>query len=112
VTCARTFLLDHVQENTPTVRLAAECGVSPFHLVRTFHKDVGLPPHAYLNCVRVERAKPLLGGGLTIAEVARRTGFADQSHFTRVFSRIVGMSPGRYKDGNRVQDGGLPMCDA
>jgi AraC-like DNA-binding protein len=55
-----------------------------------------LPPHAFQLQLRVDRAKTLLARGLDIAAVAQRTGFADQSHFTRVFRRSVGVTPGRF----------------
>ena len=42
-------------------------------------------------------AKVLLRNGLSIADVALRTGFFDQSHFTRCFHDIVGVTPGRYQ---------------
>lgn len=72
-------------------------GLSPFHLLRAFRKEAGLPPHEFLVAVRVERAKHLLRRRVPIARVAHEVGFADQSHFTRVFKRIVGVTPGRYR---------------
>jgi len=57
---------------------------------------VGLPPHAFQLQLRVDRAKTLLAGGVDITAVAQRTGFADQSHFTRILRRSVGVTPGRF----------------
>jgi hypothetical protein len=68
----------------------------PFRMVRTFTRQIGLPPHAYLNQVRVNRAKQLLANGEPIALVAYETGFADQSHLTRHFKRLFGLTPGQY----------------
>jgi AraC-like DNA-binding protein len=61
-----------------------------------FTKQVGLPPHVYLNQVRVNRAKQLLADGQPIALVAYETGFADQSHLTRHFKRLFGLTLGQY----------------
>jgi AraC-like DNA-binding protein len=77
--------------------LAAAAGMGPFALLRAFRAETGLPPHAYLNQLRVRRARGLLDGGLAPAEVAARTGFADQAHLTRHFKRVVGVPPGAYQ---------------
>jgi AraC-like DNA-binding protein len=52
--------------------------------------------YEYLTQVRVARAKRLLSQGYAIAQVAQKTGFADQSHLTRQFKRFVGVTPGKY----------------
>jgi AraC-like DNA-binding protein len=61
-----------------------------------------LPPHAYLNQLRVRYARRLLDDGLRPAEVASRSGFADQAHLTRHFKRTVGVPPGAYREGRAV----------
>ncbi|WP_307190406.1 AraC family transcriptional regulator [Actinomadura hibisca] len=82
----------------PTLEeLAETAGTGPFRLVRAFRAAYGLPPHAYLNQVRVREARRLLDEGLRPAEVAARTGFADQAHLTRHFKRSVGVPPGAYR---------------
>lgn len=105
MTWAREFLEANAEQDVSLVRLAAVAGLSPFHLVRVFREAVGLPPHAYLDQVRVERAKGLLSAGLPIARAAAEAGFADQSHLTRRFKRLVGVTPGQYRAGSKnVQD--------
>ena len=79
--------------------LAASVGVGAFPLLRAFKEATGLPPHAYLNQVRVRHARRLLDEGLRPAEVASRAGFADQAHLTRHFKRTVGVPPGAYREG-------------
>jgi AraC-like DNA-binding protein len=81
--------------------LAEVAGLSPFHLARVFRAEVGLPPHAYLESVRVREAQRLIRGGQTLVEVAHGVGFADQSHFTHRFRRLVGVTPGRFAAGCR-----------
>ena len=105
VTWAREFLEANAAEEVSLAQLAEVAGLSPFHLARVFREAVGLPPHAYLDQVRVERAKRLLAAGLPIARAAADVGFADQSHLTRRFKRLVGVTPGQYRAGSKnVQD--------
>jgi AraC-like DNA-binding protein len=76
--------------------LAAHAGLDRFRLCRAFRAQVGLPPHAYLTRLRIERARQLLAAGVRPGEVARRVGLYDQSQLNRHFRRIVGTTPGRY----------------
>ncbi len=102
---AREYLEAHVARNVSLDELASVAGLSPFHLVRIFRAHVGLPPHRYQVQVRVARAKRLLAAGLAPALVAAETGFADQSHLSRHFKRLVGVPPGHYGAGRKnVQD--------
>jgi len=66
--------------------------------VRAFREATGLPPHRWLRAFRVERAKELmLSGSLSLAQIAYECGFSDQSHFTRVFSQSVRMTPAAWR---------------
>jgi AraC-like DNA-binding protein len=71
----------------------------PAHLVRTFAREFGLPPHRYLIGRRVEAARRRLLGGEPIADVATAVGFHDQSHLHRHFTRLVGTTPRRFARG-------------
>lgn len=102
VRLVRDYLEGHYNEDVSIGRLAQIAGLSPFHLIRVFRNQTGLPPHAYLTQVRIRRAKAFLAQGWSIAPVAYETGFVDQSHLTRHFKRIVGVTPGQYS--NIVQD--------
>ncbi len=77
--------------------LAAMTGLSQFAVLRAFRAKTGLPPHAYLNQVRVRQARTLLDQGVAPADVAMTTGFADQAHLTRHFKRVVGVPPRAYQ---------------
>jgi AraC-like DNA-binding protein len=92
----RHYLEAHYMENPSLEELAHIAGLSPYHLVRVFRQETGLPPHAYLTQVRIQRAKAHLQAGEPIAAVAAATGFSDQSHFTRRFKRIIGVTPGQF----------------
>lgn len=74
--------------------LAREAGVSRVYLSRAFAQHFGVPPHVYLNAIRLERARQLLLRGSSPADVAAAVGFADQSHFTKRFRGATGLSPG------------------
>ncbi len=93
---ARDYLEENYAENVTLEELASYVHVSPFHLLRVFRDAVGLPPHNYLTQVRVRRARQLLQASLRPAEVALAVGFTDQSHLTRHFKALVGVTPARY----------------
>lgn len=93
----REYLETYYEANTSLDELAVIAGLSPFHLVRVFKDETGLPPHTYLTHVRIQRAREMLQNNpRSIADVAYATGFTDQSHLTRWFKRIVGITPGKY----------------
>ncbi len=95
-----------LHEDIPLSRLAEECGLSVRHFARAFRYSTGHSAHRWLLKNRVEHARELLNNrALSISEVALSCGFADQSHFTRVFAAMVGVSPGVWRRANgRAQD--------
>ena len=78
---------------------------APRSPARQFKEATGLPPHQYVIARRVERAKQLLqgDGDLTLAQVAARTGFSDQSQFCLHFKRLVGVTPGQFRMPTRIE---------
>lgn len=92
----RDYIDMEYSANLSLAQLAALAHTSPFHMNRVFKREVGMPPHAYQTQVRIEHAKSLLVRGVSVTEVAVRTGFFDQSHLTHHFRRVVGVSPGSY----------------
>ena len=96
VATAREYLRENFARPVKLATLAGVCGASPFHLVRSFTDVVGMPPHAYLTQIRANRARALLVVGETPADVAYCCGFCDQSHLTRTFKRLFGVTPGAY----------------
>ncbi len=89
---------DNLAENISLEALSAEVGLSPFYFSRIFQRHTGLPPHAYRKQQRIQLAKQLLRNKMSIAGVAAQAGFSDQSHLTRHFKQVVGVTPGRYID--------------
>ncbi len=101
----REYIQEHFSGSIALTDLAGLANLSPFHLHRVFALETGMPPHAYQTLLRVNRAKDLLRAGWRLSEVALATGFADQSHLTRHFRRLVGTTPGRFTaDRKNVQD--------
>lgn len=92
----RAYLEEHFTENITLDQIATLANLSPFHLLRVFRDTVGLPPHCYLTQIRVMRAKRLIAASMSLAEIARAVGFSDQSHLTRHFKAITGVTPGQY----------------
>lgn len=105
VTEVRRYLRSHYSENISLAGLASIAKLSPFHLVRVFKSEVGVSPHEFQTQVRITKAQDLLRAGHSITEAAIETGFFDQSHFSRNFKRITGLTPGTYlSHSNIVQD--------
>ncbi len=93
---ARDYLHAHLEARVSLGDLAREAGLSPYHLARLFRTAFGLPPHQYLEGLRVRRAGELIRAGLPLAEVAVASGFSSQSHLNRSFKHILGITPAGY----------------
>jgi AraC family transcriptional regulator len=95
-------------DGSPTLdEMAVVVRLSAYHFARQFKAATGLPPHQYVIARRVERAKQLLKAGTdgSLAEVALRAGFFDQSQFARHFKRLVGVTPGQFRTPSRIAEG-------
>ncbi len=78
--------------------LAQECGISVRHFSRAFRQSFGMPPHRYLLRKRIELAQRLLMvPTLPLPVVAIECGFANPSHFSRVFAAVTGIAPGQWR---------------
>jgi AraC-like DNA-binding protein len=95
----RDVLEARYSEDVTIADVAQVAGMSRVHATRQFTLAYGIPPHLYLNQVRIRHAKRLLLEGVPAATVALDVGFVDQSHFTRRFKRTVGVSPLAWADG-------------
>lgn len=83
--------------------IAQACGLPVNRFVRAFRQSTGMPPFRWLRAFRVERARDLLlNSQLALAQIAYDCGFADQSHFTRVFTSAVGTTPGAWRRARRA----------
>jgi AraC-like DNA-binding protein len=97
VTLMQARLSGELAEPLSLVELAEAVGLSPFHAARLFSRSVGMPPHAWRNQLRLNRAQGLLRQGVPVTHVASAVGYTDQSHFTRHFKRAFGAAPGRWQ---------------
>jgi AraC family transcriptional regulator len=94
----REILHDRYRENVSLTELAHEVHVHPVHLARTFRRHYQCCVGDFIRKLRVEAAcRELLESDATIAEIAARTGFTDQSHLSRILKRYAGMSPGAFR---------------
>ena len=95
---AKQILISRLDEPISLAELARACKLSPGHFARAFRQTTGQPPHRWLMVQRIEKAKQLLvNSTLSLAQIAQKCGFADQSHFTRVFAQLVQSSPGQWR---------------
>jgi AraC-like DNA-binding protein len=90
------YICEHATEGITLRELANEVGLSRYYLLRVFREEMGMPPYAYLESIRIGKAKKLLETGLPLTQVASELGFSDQSHFTNCFKRFIGVTPGQY----------------
>jgi AraC family transcriptional regulator len=95
---AKELMSANLQGDVSTADIARECLLSAGHFARAFRHSTGLSPHQWRLQRRVEEAHALLRAGrLSLAEIARACGFADQSHFTKAYARLRGISPGAWR---------------
>ena len=91
-------LLGHYTEKVTLEELAAVACMNKYSLLRLFTKTEGITPYRYLETIRIGKAKKLLAQDLEPAEVALMTGFSDQSHFSKFFKEVIGLTPGQYRN--------------
>jgi transcriptional regulator GlxA family with amidase domain len=94
----QAWIAEHLDHDLSVTALAERAFMSPRNFARVFAREVGAPPGAYVESVRVERARTLLETtGLQIDEVARRCGFGTVETLRRAFGRRVRVSPSDYR---------------
>ena len=89
----RDYLRARLGAQVTTAELARLSGLTEWHLIRAFHREFGLPPHAYHTRLRLAQAGELLSQGLGVSTAAYECGFADQSHLSRKFKEVYGVTP-------------------
>jgi len=93
----KDYLHDNFSSNISLEQLAEITRLDRSYLIRLFRQVVGMPPYTYLNQIRVEKAKQFLRQEMAVAEAAIAVGMSDQSHLSRHFKRITGVTPGHYR---------------
>ena len=95
---AEEFLRAHFSEHLNLVTVSEAVGVHPVHLARQFRKHYACTAGDYIRRLRVEYACREIGkSAASLAEIASAAGFSDQSHFSKVFRRLTGMTPAEYR---------------
>jgi AraC family transcriptional regulator len=93
------YIQSHLDEDMSLRTLAALLDMSPHYFCHLFKRVMGLPPHQYVIQQRVERARLLLKRrDRTIADIALECGFGNQSHLTKQFKKLYGITPKKYRD--------------
>ncbi len=102
------YMEQHFTERIYLDQICRYAGLSKSTLLRAFTKSKGVTPYRYLETIRINEAKRLLTEAMPPVEVALRTGFSDQSHFTNYFNQFIGLAPGTYREifSEKNEDGG------
>ncbi|MGB0019481.1 MAG: AraC family ligand binding domain-containing protein [Candidatus Sulfotelmatobacter sp.] len=103
VRTACEYIQAHFADDVSLSKLAALVSLSPYYFARAFERETGLPPHAYLETVRIRKAREFLDRGHTVVSAALSVGYADQSHLTHRFKRFLGITPGQYVRESKFQ---------
>jgi len=93
-----TFIDDNITLDLSVSTLAQVAGMSSFYFCRSFKQSTGITPHQFVLSRRMELARHLLlQEPMRLMQVAQKVGFTDQSQFTRVFRKIVGITPSQFR---------------
>lgn len=96
---AKGYIVEHCAEKLSLQEVADHCFISQWHLSKLLNRHLGQTFYDLLNAERMHRAKELLEDpALRISEIAERVGYADTAHFSRVFKRLEGVSPGEWRN--------------
>ncbi|WP_319582452.1 AraC family transcriptional regulator [uncultured Pseudodesulfovibrio sp.] len=106
IATVRRHLESACADDVSLEELAAMAECSPCRLNRLFARAVGMPPHEYQILQRIRLVKTCIRNGLSLAQSAADAGFSDQSHMTRCFRRVMGMTPGVFAAGVRAPKNG------
>ena len=95
---AKELMSANLQSDVSIADVATECSLSAGHFARAFRRSTGQSPYQWLLQHRIDEAHGLLRDRrLSLAEIARACGFADQSHFTKAYTRLRGITPGAWR---------------
>lgn len=91
-------LEDEFDKHIPLEELAQLVNLDPLYLIRVFKKSTGISPHSYQIQKRIAQVQTLLRTGASLAEASFACGFFDQSHMSRAFKKVVGITPGSFRN--------------
>lgn len=93
---ARDYIIDNWHENLTLEQLEDVTGKTKFQIIRSFKAQFGVTPHQFMLLVKTRKAKQLLAEGKSCVDISLACGFYDQSHFSRNFKRVFGVTPMNY----------------
>ena len=95
----REYIEQNLENNVSLAALAEVAGISLYHFAKAFKQSTGATPHQYVLARKIDRAKELLGDpDRNVLEASARTGFNDQIHVTKIFRRVVGVTPTEFRN--------------
>lgn len=94
---ARDYILASLEHNISIDDIANVANMSKFHFIRQFRQQFGITPHQYVLSCRVNLARRIIESGKSLNQAAFEAGFADDSHLSRHFKRIYGLTPKRFQ---------------
>ncbi|MEG4903901.1 MULTISPECIES: helix-turn-helix transcriptional regulator [unclassified Microcoleus] len=93
------YINEYIHRDLHLNELANLVQMSPYYFGRLFKQSIGVAPHQYVIQCRIEKAKQLLKRqDLSIIYISQQVGFHDQSHFSKTFCKLVGLTPKKYRD--------------
>lgn len=92
----REYILQNYTSVPDIHELSEIANISPFYLMRLFKEETGLSPHAYINQLRIHKAKEMIESGEPLLQISYELGFTDQSHFSKTFLKVTGVNPLKY----------------
>ena len=100
------YIEENLDQDISLEEMAASAGVSKTEALRCFHKTLQTTPYSYVMEARLSKAAELLTQtGLSVGEIASRTGFNQQSYFGKCFKEKTGMTPLEYRRKMRKNNG-------
>jgi AraC-like DNA-binding protein len=94
----KKYILKHIREDVSLDEIASEVHLVPRYVCTLFKRETGMTITEYMVGEKIELAKRLIiMRRQTLTEIAETCGFSDYNYFSRVFKRIVGMTPGEYR---------------
>ena len=94
---ALEYIGDHYAEPIALERVAAECGITKYHLARVFKTCTGKTLFTHVNILRCRKAELCISAGMTVTEAARESGFESPSYFSRTYKKLMGKTPSSEK---------------
>ena len=99
---AKAYIDAHYHEPLSLTEVSEWVGVSESHLSKQFTKETGENFIAYVTHIRIEKAIQLMWGGMKLFEIAEKVGYPNQGHFSRIFKKIIGLTPQQYRETSRL----------